>query len=100
MKFAEIKMLTVARLLEVEIGEMFISSEAMEQVKTILDIAGKTAEELTAIRNSIVKIFYEQFIDPILDAHESYEEYNKYQAKMSGIVAVIDSELMRMGALY
>lgn len=100
MKFAEIKMITVARLLEVEIGEMFISKDAMEQVKTILDLADKTAEELTAIRNSIVKIFYEQFIDPILEANESFEEYNKYQAKVSGIVAVIDNELMGMGALY
>lgn len=100
MKFAEMKMLTVSRLLEVEIGEMFISSEAMEQVRKILALDGKTASELTAIRNAVVRFFYDEFINPILEQHEDYAEYNKYQSKVSGIVSVIDSKLFEMGALY
>lgn len=99
MKFAEIKMVTFVELLKVEIGDLFIEQEAVDKVKEILELDGKNPEELTAIRNTVVKTLAEEFIEP-LDEKKEHREVMKYMTKLSGITAVIDNELSKMGALY
>lgn len=99
MKFAEIKMITMFELIGVEVGQMIIEESSVKEVKRILELDGKTAEELTAIRNTVVKTLSEEFIEPLIEK-ENNRKAMSYMTKLSGITAVIDHELMNMGALY
>ena len=99
MKFAEIKMVTMFELIGVEVGQVIIEESSVKEVKRILDLDGKTAEELTAIRNTVVKTLSEEFIEPLIEKEDSRKAMS-YMTKLSGITAVIDHELMNMGALY
>ena len=99
MKFAEIKMVTMFELIGVEVGQMIIEESSVKEVKRILELDGKTAEELTAIRNTVVKTLSEEFIEPLIEKEDNREAMS-YMTKLSGITAVIDHELMNMGALY
>lgn len=99
MKFAEIKMVTMFELIGVEVGQMIIEESSVKEVKRILELDGKTAEELTAIRNTVVKTLSEEFIEPSIEKEDNRGAMS-YMTKLSGITAVIDHELMNMGALY
>ena len=99
MKFAEIKMVTMFELIGVEVGQVIIEESSVKEVKRILELDGKTAEELTAIRNTVVKTLSEEFIEPLIEKEDNRKAMN-YMTKLSGITAVIDHELMNMGALY
>ena len=99
MKFAEIKMVTMFELIGVEVGQMIIEESSVKEVKRILELYGKTAEELTAIRNTVVKTLSEEFIEPLIEKEDNRKAMS-YMTKLSGITAVIDHELMNMGALY
>lgn len=99
MKFAEIKMVTMFELIGVEVGQMIIEESSVKEVKRILELDGKTAEELTAIRNTVVKTLSEEFIEPLIEKEDNRKAMS-YMTKLSGITAVIDHELMDMGALY
>ena len=99
MKFAEIKMVTMFELIGVEVGQMIIEESSVKEVKRILELDGKTAEELTAIRNTVVKTLSEEFIEPLIEKEDNKGTMS-YMTKLSGITAVIDHELMNMGALY
>ena len=99
MKFAEIKMVTMFELMKVEIGDMIIEESSIKTVKEILELDGKTAEELTAIRNTIVKTLSKEFIEPLTEKNDRRGAMS-YIIKLSGITAVIDNELMNMVALY
>lgn len=99
MKFAEIKMATMFELIGVEVGQMIIEESSVKEVKRILELDGKTAEELTAIRNTVVKTLSEEFIEPLIEKEDDRKAMS-YMTKLSGITAVIDHELMNMGALY
>lgn len=99
MKFAEIKMVTMFELIGVEVGQMIIEESSVKEVKRILELDGKTAEELTAIRNTVVKTLSEEFIEPLIEKDDNRKAMS-YMTKLSGITAVIDHELMNMGALY
>ena len=99
MKFAEIKMVTMFELIGVEVGQMIIEESSVKEVKRILELDGKTAEELTAIRNTVVKTLSEEFIEPLIEKEDDRKAMS-YMTKLSGITAVIDHELINMGALY
>ena len=99
MKFAEIKMVTMFELIGVEVGQVIIEESSVKEVKRILELDGKTAEELTAIRNTVVKTLSEEFIEPLIEKEDNIKAMS-YMTKLSGITAVIDHELMNMGALY
>ena len=99
MKFAEIKMVTMFELIGVEVGQVIIEESSVNEVKRILELDGKTAEELTAIRNTVVKTLSEEFIEPLIEKEDNRKAMS-YMTKLSGITAVIDHELMNMGALY
>ena len=99
MKFAEIKMVTMFELIGVEVGQMIIEESSVKEVKRILELDGKTAEELTAIRNTVVKTLSEEFIEPLIEKEDNIKAMS-YMTKLSGITAVIDHELINMGALY
>ena len=98
MKFAEIKMVTMFELIGVEVGQVIIEESSVKEVKRILELDGKTAEELTAIRNTVVKTLSEEFIEPLIEKEDNRKAMS-YMTKLSGITAVIDHELMNMGAL-
>ena len=99
MKFAEIKMVTMFELIGIEVGQVIIEESSVKEVKRILELDGKTAEELTAIRNTVVKTLSEEFIEPLIEKEDNRKAMS-YMTKLSGITAVIDHELMNMGALY
>lgn len=99
MKFAEIKMVTMFELIGVEVGQVIIEESSVNEVKRILELDGKTVEELTAIRNTVVKTLSEEFIEPLIEKEDDRKAMS-YMTKLSGITAVIDHELMNMGALY
>ena len=99
MKFAEIKMVTMFELIGVEVGQVIIEESSVKEVKRILELDGKTAEELTAIGNTVVKTLSEEFIEPLIEKEDNRKAMS-YMTKLSGITAVIDHELMNMGALY
>ena len=99
MKFAEIKMVTMFELIGVEVGQVIIEESSVKEVKRILELDGKTAEELTAIRNTVVKTLSEEFIEPLIEKEDNRKAMS-YMTKLSGITAIIDHELMNMGALY
>ena len=99
MKFAEIKMVTMFELIGIEVGQVIIEESSVKEVKRILELDGKTAEELTAIRNTVVKTLSEEFIEPLIEKEDNRKAMS-YVTKLSGITAVIDHELMNMGALY
>lgn len=98
MKFAEVKMITIMKLMEVKVDRFTISKESMNEVENILKLEGKDADELTAIRNTIVKTFD----DMAHDAREEndYNTFDKVRIHMSSIVAVIDNKLFEIGAIY
>ena len=99
MKFAEIKMVTMFELIGVEVGQVIIEESSVKEVKRILELDGKTAEELTAIRNTVVKTLSEEFIEPLIEKEDNRKAMS-YMTKLSGITAIIAHELMNMGALY
>ena len=46
-----------------------------------------------------MKTLSEEFIEPLIEKEDSRKAMS-YMTKLSGITAVIDHELMNMGALY
>ena len=74
-------------LLALKIGRCYIDGNQVEAVKRILEIEGDDFENLTAKRNSVVKLLATEDSD---DA-----AWNT----MSGVTAVIDSKLMTMRGL-
>jgi hypothetical protein len=63
-----------------EIGATFISAEDCEKVTKVLELDGKTSDELTAIMNSVVAEISET---------SSVQEW----INMSGIAAIIDNKI-------
>ena len=96
MEFATIKLGQIYKLVEeVEVGEMFIEAEAIEQIEDILNLNDMDIDELRAMRNTIVKVF-SKLIDSADDKGDVKEAIAS-QNKMSGIVAVIDNKIWKLG---
>ena len=77
----------IAELLALNIDRFYIREEQIKKVGEILELAGNTAEQLQAKRNSVVKLLTKDRDD---DAS---------WATMSGVTHVIDTYLWRMGVL-
>lgn len=99
-KFENITNMQLVSLVQVEgINDLFVTKDAMNEIKDILKLEGCDFEKLTSIRNGVVRTFSD-IIDEILDEQKSFEEFRKMNAIMSATTAVIDNELFKMGALY
>lgn len=99
-KFENITNIQLVSLVQVEgINDLFVTKDAMNEIKEILKLEGCDSEKLTSIRNGVVRIFSD-IIDEILNEQKSFEEFRKMNAIMSATTAVIDNELFKMGALY
>ena len=94
-------------LINVEIGTMFVSKDAMEKISDLLHLEDATTEEeLRAIRNAVVvriSALEKKMANLDEDGNEipgkkvNYDEMMKYSNKISGITAVIDDVLWRKG---
>ena len=72
----------------VQIGRMFVTNEQAEEIAKVLGLEGMTRDELTAVRNSVVK--HLGGFASIARMCENAKSYEHYQNAMSGIVTVID----------
>ena len=75
----------------VQIGRMFVTSEQAEEIAKVLGLEGMTRDELTAMRNSVVKHLGD--LASIARICENAKSYDHYHNAMSGIVTVIDSHV-------
>jgi len=75
------------------IGDFFVTNEQVETTASMLDLAGKTVQELTAIRNSVVR----HLADLTSAAREAgdVKSFNDLHNNMSGITAVIDNYIFK-----
>lgn len=82
-------------LINIKIGRTWIDREQIDQVIDILDLNNKTNDELTAIRNSVVKLFANEenkyYNDDVFDI----PNFDKYHWTRSGVVAVIDDVMYK-----
>ena len=88
-EFAELtdEQLTYIEL--VQIGCMFVTNEQAEEIAKVLGLEGMTRDELTAVRNTVVK--HLSTFASIARMCENAKSYDHYNNAMSGIVTVIDS---------
>ena len=94
-------------LLQVEIGKVFVSNEAVEKIAELLHLEDcETEESLRAIRNAVVvriaaiekaKANLDENGNEIPGKKVNYDEMMKYSNKISGITSVIDSYLWKKG---
>jgi hypothetical protein len=70
------------------IGAFLVSKEQIDSIADVLDLAGKTVQELAAIRNSVVR----HLADLSSAAREAgdWKTFDQMHNNMSGITAVID----------
>ena len=71
-----------------QIGDMFVTSEQVDEIAETFALNGKSRDELRAIRNSVVR--YLSDLTSIARMLENVKEYDRYHNALSGITAVID----------
>lgn len=71
-----------------QIGDMFVTSEQVDEIAETFGLAGKSRDELRAIRNSVVR--YLSDLTSIARMLENVKEYDRYHNALSGITTVID----------
>lgn len=96
MMFAEITMLQVIELMNVEVGDVVISGESIKEVERILDLDGKSVDELRAVRNTVVKTVNEEILTPLEEKCE-WGKMREYMTKLSGITGAIDQNIWTQG---
>lgn len=76
-----------------DIGDFFVTNEQVETTVRTLDLAGKTVQELTAIRNRVVR----HLADLTSAASEAgdVKSFNDLHNNMSGITAIIDNYIFK-----
>ena len=90
-KFAKLNAKQFGVLMALEIGDMFITKAQTVEVRHTLELMDKDAEELNAIRNTIVRYFGRLTSEAI--EMGDVEFYNQVHNTMSGTTAVIDNLL-------
>ena len=71
-----------------QIGDMFVTSEQVDEIAETFAIAKKSRSELTAIRNSVVK--YLGDLASIMRYCDNARGYDRALNALSGITSVID----------
>lgn len=77
------------QLFNLGIGKVIVTEDQINAINNILELNHKSKDELTAIRNSVVKIFVDEHYDEKTDTVD--DEFDKWWNTMSGVVAVIDN---------
>lgn len=90
-QFAELTDEQLTFIERVQIGRMFVTNEQAEEIAKVLGLEGMTREELTAVRNSVVK--HLSTLASVVRDIGSMKSYDHYHNAMSGIVTVIDSHI-------
>ena len=97
------------RLTNVEIGRVFVSKESAKEISEVLGLDGKNEEELRAIRNAVVVTLHKIELkeaglsedgDEIPGVKVNYERMMFWSNKISGITAVIDEYLWKVGGIF
>jgi len=88
-EFAELTDEQLTFIERVQIGRMFVTNKQAEEIAKVLGLEGMTREELTAVRNTVVKHLGD--LASIARICENAKSYNHYHTAISGIVTVIDS---------
>lgn len=91
MEFAKLTAQQVAFMVALDVDRCIITGAQVALVKSVLKLDGKTNEELTAIRNSVVEILAE--IGNVARDHNNWKLFDATRNNMSGITAVIDNEI-------
>lgn len=73
------------------IGGAFVTKEQADVIDEVLGLEGMTRDELTAVRNSVVK--HLSTLASVVRDIGSTKSYDHYHNAMSGIVTVIDSHI-------
>lgn len=92
-KFADLTIEQVAYLISADIHPYIVSYNKMREIEETFDLYDKDAEDLTAIRNSVVDTLG-TLTSKAIERH-NVELYEQLQANMSGITATID-HIMRV----
>lgn len=97
-KFAEIAPEAIAYIVAMDIDRHVISGKEMATIRTLLDLDIRTNEDLTAVRNTLVRTY----ADASSKAREvgDWETFDRLQTAMSASTAVVDDVLWKRGALY
>lgn len=86
---------TLEQIKNLNINRHFVSEEQIKEITKLLNLENMNKNELTAIRNKVVKGFYE-----LEDEQEDFLKRMEYYTAMSGTTAVIDNILFKNGWLY
>ena len=87
-KFAKLSAKQYGQLLSLGIGDMFIRKAEIVEVCHTLELMDKDAEELQAIRNSVVRYFGR--LSSEAREMRDVQLFNDVHNTMSGVTAVID----------
>ena len=88
-QFAELTDKQLTFIERLQIGDAFVTKEQADVIDEVLGLEGMTREELTAVRNSVVK--HLSTLASVMRDIGSMKSYYHYHNAMSGIVTVIDS---------
>lgn len=75
----------------VQIGDFFVTRDQATEIEQTFELAGKTTDELTAIRNAVVRYLSE--LTGIARTCGNVKSYSRYHNALSGITAVIDRQI-------
>ena len=89
--FAELTEEQLTFIERLHIGDAFVTKEQADVIDKVLGLEGMTRDELTAVRNSVVKHLGD--LASIARICENAKSYDHYHNAMSGIVTVIDSHV-------
>ena len=88
-RFAKVGKNQLQKLLDLRIGPRFIEKEQIEGVKKILKLEGKSILDLRRTKNTIVREL----------TKNNRAEIEGCWNTMSGVVAVIDDEMYKIGGI-
>lgn len=95
---AELNYRQVKKLADMEIGLHVITKEDIDKVIEILNLDEiNDVEELRAVRNSVVL-----YLGDYEEIYGEFDEKKSFQimTNISGITAVIDDKMFRLGGIY
>lgn len=95
MNFANLTEDQLTRLAQVKVDVAIVSKEAAKQITDILELEGKTEDELTAIRNAVVRDINKKYIDPAYNSGNR-TDFAKYNRTVSGAVTIIDKTIFEI----
>lgn len=91
MKFAELTNDQKAFIENAEFHPVFVTGEQVKEVSKVLELDGKSFEELTALRNAVVK--YLADLKACKRDAGDWAEVDRLNVSISALVAVVDDRI-------